>query len=79
MPTCLPEEPPLVEAAGEDHRGLGEAHEEITDREIDDEHVGGCPEAPGPVRATLSEAHLLGSTPPLWVHTHTCTHAPVHT
>lgn len=50
MSTCLPEEPPLIEAAGEEDRGLGEGHEKVADCEVDNEHVGGCPEASGPVK-----------------------------
>ena len=49
--TCLPKEPPLMEAAGKEDGRLGEGHEEVADSEVDDEHVGGCPEASGPVRA----------------------------
>lgn len=50
MSTCLSKEPLLIKAAGEEDRGLGEGHEEVADREVDNEHVGRCPEASAPVR-----------------------------
>jgi hypothetical protein len=40
----------LVEAADKEDGRLGEGHEEVTGREVDNEHVGGGPQASAPVR-----------------------------
>lgn len=53
-----------MEAAGEEDRGLGEGHEKVTDREVDNEHVGRCPESSAPVEGQkLSGGASAGELP----------------
>lgn len=75
--TCFSKEPLLIEAAGEEDGGLSEGHEEIADREVDNEHVGRRPEASAPGRGQmLSGGASSGERP-----SNTCAHAciPMHT
>lgn len=68
--TCLPKEPLLIDAAGEEDGGLGEGHEEVADCEVDDEHVGRSPEPSAPVRGQkLSGGASAGELP-----SNTCAH-----
>lgn len=84
MSTCRPKEPPLIEAAGEDDRSLGERHEEVADCEVDNEHVGRCPEASAPVRGQKLSGGASTGEPPsithahMHIHTWTCAHRPMH-
>lgn len=65
-----------MEAADEEDRGLGEGHEKVADRKVDNEHVGGCPEASGPAKGwKLSGGASAGELPrTMHAHVHTCTH-----
>lgn len=75
--TCFSKEPLLIEAAGEEDGGLSEGHEEVADCEVDNEHVGRCPEASAPGRGQmLSGGASSGELP-----SNTCAHAciPMHT
>lgn len=47
-PTFLPEDPPLVHAGGEEDGRLGDAHQQVGDGQVDDEHVGRRPQAAAP-------------------------------
>lgn len=47
-PTCFSKDPPLVHAGGEEDRSLGDAHEQVRDRQVDDEHVGRRPQTATP-------------------------------
>lgn len=78
MSTCLPKEPPLIEAAGEDDRGLGEGHEEVTDRKVDNEHVGRRPEASAPVRVETVRRCFCWKASPHCGCTHTHVHMYTH-
>lgn len=73
MCTCFPKEPSLIEAAGEEDRGLGEGHEEITDCEVDNEHVGRCPQASAPARIRRCQEGFpegLSLPYPMTMHVH---------
>lgn len=52
-PTLLSEDPPLVHAGGEEDGRLGDAHQQVSDGQVDDEHVGRRPQAATP--ATQSD------------------------
>lgn len=52
-PTLLSKDPPLVHAGGEEDGRLGDAHQQVCDRQVDDEHVGGRTQAATP--ATQSD------------------------
>lgn len=72
--TCLPKEPPLIEAAGKENRSLGKGHEEVADCEVDDEHVGRHPEASAPVRGWKSSEGASAGELPSLTPVHTLTH-----
>lgn len=48
MVTFLSKDPPLVHAGGEEDGRLGEAHQQVGDGQVDDEHVGRRPQAAAP-------------------------------
>lgn len=75
--TCFSKEPLLIEAAGEEDGGLSEGHEEVADREVDNEHVGRSPEASAPGRGQM----LSGGASAGELSSNTCAHAciPMHT
>lgn len=77
MPTCLPKEPLLVEAAGKEDRGLSERHEEVADCQVDDEHVCRCPQASIPVRSEEVRA-CMPIPPGLWKASLTLSYPHMH-
>ena len=56
--TFLSKDPPLVHAGGEEDGRLSDAHQQVCDRQVNDEHIGRCPQA---------------ATPAGHIHTHTHT------
>lgn len=58
-PTFLPKYPPLVHAGGEEDGRLGDAHQQVGDGQVDDEHVGRRPQAAAPAGAKTEEVILL--------------------
>lgn len=79
--TCLPKEPLLIEAAGEEDRGLRERHEEVADGKVDNEHVCRCPQASAPVRSERDGA-CFPVPPELWgpslALSYSCMHIHTH-
>lgn len=63
--TFLPEDPPLVHAGGEEDGRLGDAHQQVGDGQVNDEHVGRRPQAAAPVGGVTeewAEQRALGMT-----------------
>ena len=46
--TFLSKDPPLVHAGGEEDGRLCDAHQQVGDRQVNDEHVGWRPQAATP-------------------------------
>lgn len=60
--TFLSKDPPLVHAGGEEDGRLGDAHQQVCDGQVDDEHVGRSPKAAAPVvqnKRSLSGSDLI--------------------
>ena len=49
-PTFLSKDPPLVHAGGEEDGRLGDAHQQVCDGQVDDEHVSRRPQAATPAK-----------------------------
>lgn len=56
LSTFLPEDPPLVHAGGEEDGRLGDAHQQVGDGQVDDEHVGWRPQAAAPAEEVSGAA-----------------------
>ncbi len=72
--TFLSKDPPLVHAGGEEDGRLGDTHQQVCDRQVNDEHVGRRPQAVSPATHTHTHTHAHTQT-----HTHTHTHTHKHT
>jgi len=50
--TFLSKDPPLVHAGGEEDGRLGDAHQQVGDGQVNDEHVGRRPQTATPAAHT---------------------------
>lgn len=62
MSTFLSKDPPLVHAGGEEDGRLGDAHQEVGDGQVNDEHVGGRPQAATPAHTRMLHTKRMKST-----------------